>query len=77
MAALTPLFLVLAGAWTAYGAYEESYDQDLRLGRVCMAILLLGLSLPSFLPAIALPLLFAAFAGLIGSLVFARRVYEY
>jgi hypothetical protein len=77
MSALYALFLVLAAAWTAYAAYEDRYDQDLMWGRICMSLLLGGLSLPSFLPALALPLILMAVGGLGGALFFSRRVYSY
>ena len=77
MSSLYPLALVLAAAWTAYGAYEDRYDRDLMWGRVCMSLLLGGLALPAFLPALALPLILVAAAGLAGVLFFGRNVYQY
>jgi len=77
MAALYPLLLSLVAAWTAYGAYQEQYDQDLMRGRICMSVFLFGLALPAFLPALALPLLVAAFAGMGGVIFFSRRITAY
>lgn len=77
MFALAPLLLLLAAGWTAYGAIQDQYDQDLLRGRICMVALLAGMSLPLFLPALALPMMLLVVAGFAGCIYFGRRISDY